>query len=580
VSGEACRVKGNGAASRLLYCRSAAGADVGEAFDLAFDLRRDSSFLGGAGVRLSRQTPFWWNGVRGAPTGVRAGDLLYSRPAGPVVLSDIQHGVLAAPQWLNGRAAFTQARTGTLHFFARAGRSLGGVGFGPLTLSLDAELSHALDARIDDFMERNAGYLESVSIVVSDLATGEVKAVSESGSGKGRGLRAFEPVLLGSMVKPIVAAALLSQDPGLADLVVEWSGPEVRRVAAIDLRAPFRNPLNGCGTRIDFESFLRCSSNQYAAELLLRSVQRGAGRTDIAPGGVVPTELLEHTALTNGLLALFDDADVVSVRTPGRSDRIWRMPATAGSGASDGSAAAPTVPPTGAGPGSARVPGDRTLHPWTSRPWFIQPEARGTPVDWLARFAFGGWENRWTLLGAAEAYARISTGREVQLTLLDRPAGAARFAAMDGRAAQAFRRVRLGLETVAESGTARGVGPALRNIAPPSDTLRVLAKTGTLSEITSRLQDDDVFLKSLAMVVGRPVGSAAGSELECGLVVISYFEFRQDWRRAVRGGAGAALPDLHRDFASAELTPALEESWRRMGVCGDRPMSPKPEGTP
>ena len=601
LSGEACRVKGNGPASRLLYCRSSAGADVGEAFDLGFELRRNSSFAAGAALRLSRQSPFWWNGTRDTPPDVRAGDLLYSGAVGPVVLSDVENGILAGPQWLNGRAAFTQARTGTLHFFARAGRSLERPASAPLTLALDAGLSHELDARIDEFMAEHGRYLEAVSVVVADVATGEVKAVSESRPREGRALRAFEPLLLGSMVKPIVAAALLSQDPELADLVVEWGGPEVARVAGVELRVPFGNPANGCGAAIDFDAFLRCSSNQYAVELLVRSLQRSAARSDVAPGGVVPTELLEHSSLTNGLLALFDDVDVVSVRTPGRSDRLWRALPSAvsssetsgtagdsGTAAPAGTGAARTTPrapgsgvsPAGSGPGGARVPGDRTLHPWASRPWFIQPETRGTPIDWLARFAFGGWENRWTLLGAAEAYARLATGREVQLTMLARPPRAAPFSRMDRQATQAFERVRRALETVGEVGTARGVSPTLRNVGAPSDSLRVLAKTGTLSEITARLRDDDVFLKTLAMVVGRPEEGKSGAALECGLVIVSYFEFRQDWRRALGAPAGAALPDLHRDFATAELSPALQESWRRMGVCGARSVAPAVQATP
>jgi hypothetical protein len=575
LSGEPCRVKGSGSATRLVYCRSAAGADVGEAFDLAFDLRRDSSFRSGAGLRLSRQNPFWWNGSRETPPEVRAGDLLHGGAVGPVVLSDVESGTLAGPQWLNGRATFTQARAGTLGFFARAGRSLEGSAQGPLTLSLDAGLSRALDARVDGFMAENAGYLESVSIVVADVATGEVKAISESRPREGRALYAFQPLLLGSMVKPILAAALLWQEPELAELVVEWGGPEVSRVSGVELRVPFRNPLNGCGTRIDFESFLRCSSNQYAVELFVRALQRSAGRTDVAPAGVVPTELLEHSPLTNGLLALFDDADVVSVRAPGRTDRLWRGPPSPGGG----SASTPSVPPSGGGPGSARVPGDRTLHPWTSRPWFINPESEGTPIDWLARFGFGGWENRWTLLGAAEAYARIATGREVQLTLLGRSADSPLFAPVDARGTEAFRRVRLGLETVAESGTARGLGPALSNVSAEGE-LRVLAKTGTLSEITERPQDDDVFLKSLAMVVGRTASAEAGAELTCGVVVVSWFEFRQEWRRAVGAGAGAALPELHRDFAANELTPALRESWSRVRGCGAGPGTRVEGGAP
>jgi hypothetical protein len=555
-------VKEDGPLSRLLYCRSSAGSDIGAAYDLGFQLRREASFLGGASVRSERQTALWWNGRRAAvPDVVESGDLIHSDAVGPLALSDVRSGILAAPQWLNGRAAFTISGTGTLQFFGRAGWALGSeVGAEPLTLSLDARLSRALDERIAAFTAKHAAYLEDVTLVVADVRTGEIKAVAESGSREGRPLRAFEPVLLGSMVKPILAAALLAQDPALERLTVRWSGPEVSQVAGIPLREPFRNPLNGCGEVIDFRAFLGCSSNEYAVALLFESLQRSAGRRDIAPEGVVANELLEHTSLTNGLLSLFDDADVVSVRTPGRSDRLWR--------AADPSASA------------LHVPRDRTLYPWTSRPWFIRPESRGTSVDWLARFAFGGWENRWTLLGAAEAYARIATGRDVQLTLRDRSGEGDPFAPAPPPAAAAFGVVRSGLELVGESGTARGLTAALRTVGPPSDSLRVLSKTGTLNEITSRLQDDDVFLKSLAMVVGRPADDGAAAALDCGLVILSYFEFRQDWRSALGTAAAPTLPDLHRDFASAELAPVLRDSWKRMEVCPPRRVGAPPGALP
>jgi hypothetical protein len=553
--GSGCRVKEDGARSSLLYCRSAAGSDVGQAFDLAFDLRTEASFASGAGVRLSRQSSLWTNGARGeVPGTVNAGDVLFAEPVGPLVFSDVQTGVLAGPQWVNGRVGLALARGGTLEYFARAGRSMPTGTPDPVTLGFDAAFANSLDARVDDFVGRNGDYLESVSIVIADLATGEVRAISESSRGDGRPLRAFEPVLLGSMVKPILAAALLSRDSSLAGTRVSWAGPEVSQVAGIALRVPFKNPLNGCPQEIDFDAFLRCSSNQYAAELLVRSIQRSAGRADIASSdGVVAKSLLEHTALTDGILSLYEDVDVVARRSPERSDRPWRSPADS---------------VTQAAGTAVRVPSDATLRPWKSRAWFTYyaDDPRETAVDWLARFAFGGWENRWTLLGAAEAYARIATGRRVQLGFVNQPAGATAFAPFDPQASEALRRVRHALLQVGEEGTARGLTPILGNIAP-RDSLVVLAKTGTLNEITSRAQDDDVYLKSLAMVVGKPSAKGADAPLGCGLVAITYFEFRQDWRLRVGAGDASSLPDLHKEFATAELTPAMREAWTRMGVC-------------
>src|SRR5690348_17938465 len=44
-------------------------------------------------------------------------------------------------------------------------------------------------------------------------------------------------------------------------------------VAGYELRKGFANEANGCGAQIGFSDFIRCSSNQYAAELVLRSLQ-------------------------------------------------------------------------------------------------------------------------------------------------------------------------------------------------------------------------------------------------------------------------------------------------------------------
>src|SRR5690606_14758367 len=141
---------------------------------------------------------------------------------------------------------------------------------------------------------------------------------------------------------------------------------------------------------------IRCSSNQYAAELLVRSLRADGynpSPADVDGSGIVPRDVLERSAIGAGLAEVFD-VDAFGYRTAGRNAGLWTAANNAGNRDRTGGT-------------------DRTMLPWESRPWLLFPETEGTRLDLLARFAFGGWENRWTLLGLGEAYARIASGREV-----------------------------------------------------------------------------------------------------------------------------------------------------------------------
>src|SRR5690606_5386521 len=131
-----------------------------------------------------------------------------------------------------------------------------------------------------------------------------------------------------------------------------------------------------CTEGIAFTDFIRCSSNQYAAELVVRSL-RADGFDAPAGSTTVPREVLEASAIGAGLAEVFD-VDAFGQRTAGRNPSLWS---------------------------AANRATDRTLLPWESRPWLLFPGTDGTRLDLVARWAFGGWENRWTLLGLGEAYA-------------------------------------------------------------------------------------------------------------------------------------------------------------------------------
>ena len=543
LNGRDCTIRRD-AERILLYCGTALASDVRRFYDIAFELEGGNP----ARAELYRQGTLWRNGAsqQFREGDVRAGDVLDLERTGPFMLSVSERGTLAAGQWINGRQSFSNQDLGTISFFAGAGRFSSGTA-GPLVLSLDESLAADLDDVARQFLEEQQPALRRMSVVVMDVRTGEVKAIAEPARrSDAESLLAFEPLLVGSVVKPLVASAILARQPRLADMSLNYAGDTVRVVANVPLESGFANAANGCAGGIAFSDFIRCSSNQYAAELLVRSLRADG----FAAGGdnLVPRDVLERSAIGAGLAEAFD-VDAFGFRTAGRSPGLW---------------AATTS--------STRT--DRSLMPWESRPWLAFPETDGTRLDLLARYAFGGWENRWTLLGLGEAYARIATGSEVRARIVDDSASAP---AMPPNVSSAFARVRSALSEVPVSGTAWGLAAELRKAV--GNDVTVLAKTGTLNERRDRF-------KSLALVVGMSgspgasssdrsessPSSAAGAaqtrpgaatELSCGLVVIAYFDFHDDVARR----RDVALPPVHLEFARDEVAAVLRRHWDRVSGC-------------
>jgi hypothetical protein len=529
-----------------MYCQSALASDVSRFYDFGFEVRPSATggSFGSAGPY--RQRSVWMNG-RAETRGQRpvvGGDVLEVQALGPFMLSAADWGTLAAEQWVNGRRSFANPRLGTLSFFAPAGRSTsavsGTVNSDALTLSFDAALSTDLDREARRFMAAHEGLLSQLVVVVLDVRTGEVKAIAEPARvSDDEPLLSFEPILVGSVVKPIMAAAILSRQPALGMLRIPYAGDTVTEVSGINLRKGFANEANGCSGEIGFTDFLRCSSNQYAAELMVRSLQQD-GWSSRGKGALVPRATLERSTIATGLADVFD-VDAYANRTPGRLGLYW---------SSD----------SGRMPSASSLTTDRSLIPYESRPWILFPDSAGTGVDLIARYAFGGWENRWTLLGLAQAYARIATGRNVQATFLHRAGAvpaAGVFAEVGPLTSAAFARVRGALRQVPTNGTASGLADRLHRVT--KDTIVVLAKTGTLNENAAGGK-----LKSLAIAMGRPAGQGAETALTCGLVTVTYFEFADDHRAKAQR---AALPRIHRDFAERGLTDVMSRHWDRVSGC-------------
>ena len=531
-----------------LYCQSALAQGVNRFYDFGFDVQPSASggTFGNAGPY--RQRSVWMNG-RAETFGQRhvaGGDVFELQALGPFVLSSADWGTLASEQWINGRATFANQRLGTLGFFASAGRSASPAassGTGPVVLGFDASLAADLDGEARHFLREHGRMLAQLAVVILDVRTGEVKAIAEPARRSDEApLLSFEPILVGSAVKPIMAAAILSRRPGLADLRVPYEGDTVTSVAGVALRKGFGNEANGCGAQISFDDFIRCSSNEYAAELMLRSLQQDGWSPRENPT-MIPRKVLEQSSIASGLAEVFD-VDAYGGRSSGRLSLYW--------GADTAAAAAH----------------DRSLLPYESRPWLLFPDSGGTRVDWMARYAFGGWENRWTLLGLAQAYARIATGRDVQATFLHR-ATPVEFKEASASASDAFARVRTALREVPVNGTAAGLSDKLH--AAIKDPIVVMAKTGTLNESTAGGK-----IKSLAIAMGRPDGDAKDAAITCGLVAVTYFEFADDHRAK---SEHATLPRIHRDFAEGPLAEVLSRQWSRVSGC-NRPARIAQAGSP
>jgi hypothetical protein len=513
----------------LLYCTSSGASDGNRFFDLGFEVDPAGSPLGLRKAFTYRPRPLWRNANENVGSAdVWPGDVFEYQPLGPFVLSASEQGTLAAPQWINGRQSFSNERLGTISFFAAAGRFASDAQ-GPLVLALDARLSTELEAEARRFM---AAYrrLQKISIVVMDVRTGELRAVAEPARrGDVEPLLAFEPLLIGSVAKPLVAAAILARRPGLGNMAIAYAGNVVQSVDGVALKSGFANSANGCSGTITFVDFIRCSSNQYAAELLARSLRADGFRP--RADGIVSRDVIESSSVGSGLAEVFD-VDAFGGRTAGRNPALW-------SATYDVS-----------GQNGASV-GTRSLLPWEPRPWLILPKTDGTPLDWLARYAFGGWENRWTLVSVAEAYARIAAGREVRATILANPRTTT--AAVPAHIETAFSRVREGLRRVSQDGTAAGLEVSLGNHLP--NGVAVLAKTGTLNEETDRF-------KALVLALGLPAPTQSAA-LSCGLVVVSYFEF--DNRAGEK--ADRPLAPVHLEFARNGFASILERHWNRLSGC-------------
>ncbi len=517
--------------------------------------------LGGPHRLIAGWSPSHVDGARVAPgdsVDITLGSIVQIDPLKPAVFGAQRWGVLSSQQWINGRTRRRGSARPPLDIAATLGRGPVDPKSKPaagadVVLSVHQRATLELNEQLDAFVRILPIPIEFATVIVARVSDGAVVAMAEVGdrSEPGRS-RLLERIVPGSAVKPILAAAILSQRPELGSLTIPARSGRVRTVAGaptIPDRQAFTSSLN-CGQpsrgRVNLTEYLRCSNNEFAATLLMRGLTTpGAsvdpfhrtGATEAASpfvGRAVPRGTLLRSAFSEGMNALFEvSTDPTIADTRGRSRSVWT-----GLAFSDGTL--------------ARVPFEAL--PDVSRPALLgDSNAQSTDLSLLYRYAFGAWENRWNLFDLTTAFGRIVTDRRIQVTLAGTPGPEAeplQLAKFDW-----YSGFLEGLASVPLDGTASGLARRWRLAGLPGT---LFAKTGTLAEDEAR-RGSGLFIKSLLFAVGETEAGAT-TPLRCGLVGSVYLSFKE-------GPDRGRLPSYQVDFAERRLARFLAERWESFDAC-------------
>jgi hypothetical protein len=483
------------------------------------------------------------------------------------VVDSVPRAALAFARWRNGEIGRVVG-TATPSLLARLD-SLLGRGFRPGSIRANAPveltLEPGLTAAIQLGLDSACAGVRQCAVTLVNPERGDILALASHVDSSVR-VGAYAPLdasfrghRAASVIKPIIASAVLARYPSLQTLVVDH--PQEHFQSAAGWRLPggeIRSPFRGCPTEnrriVDWSCFLPTSNNLFAITLgfLGAAEPSGDGLPALEAGAVGPgfsiagrhvagrpkfrvvdgVRRLDDSPLARGLSDLFD-AEIG--RTVGRYDTTLWMPLT-------------------------------------SRGWLklngawqrVSPEVPQLPLDdpafrdlhRLAGFMIGETDNNWSNLALARAVSRIFTGRGVQLRLVRRVGtvdmppmekqgvrfGPARSAVLDGM-----------------SGVVRGFGTAHTLAASlPTRGYKFIGKTGTLD--SQGLRQVSAFMFAVA--------SPGPAEL-CSVAGVIFVEMPD--------GAATAQPSGKELFASI-VARALQAHgpWRdaRCHAAGDttRPM--------
>jgi hypothetical protein len=543
----------------------------------------------------------------------------------PVILEWTLGGTLGGTQWINGRIRWQPSVSRTSPFVRQLASA---AGFGAsveleggrnIPLSLDETLTDDLQGELDDFVGRGkqsptaaasgktvshvqASDLAFATIVLASAKTGEILGVAEYGPpAAGGGSWLLKPVNVGSAIKPLLAAAVLTQRPELATLEVRNDATTMYDVWGLPLGKGFEAgsscPIGWIGLR----QFLSCSSNRFSAALVAAALEPASRREPASLesadgvtfrlGGQTHTgqrphlaldrnhqiraDTLNASALSAGLFAL-DSLNTslelaAQLGREGRDSSVWMRLRD--------DRFNPVRVPLGLWPEQSRLAMMRGSRPATVRQ--------------LAMFAVGAAENRVTTLDLTQAFGRLVTDRRLGLTFVPSTTRAS-FPSMALSKYSWYPAFIGGLHDVGITGTAKGTQSAIAQQLSPS--LLFYGKSGTLNApphvrvlrradttmvngalVVRTLTFADtvvppVVAKTLLFALGaryaRTAKASAGNEkqeseqnggaIDCGVVGTIYFRLRRN---------PPHVESLATDFANERLWRVLRKNWQRLKVC-------------
>jgi hypothetical protein len=545
--------------------------EIGDGCTISMSLSGRTGWLGELTTVPTGSDLVMNEGVRSLPV-----DSRHPRKRGEVVIDgratfavdSVPRAAFAFARWRNGEMT-RFIGSGTPPLLARLD-SLLARGFRPGSIRATSPVELTLEPQLTAAIQRG---LDSVCVAVRQCAVtlvnperGDILALASHVDTTVR-VGAYAPLdasfrghRAASVIKPIIASAVLARYPSLQTLAVDH--PQEHIQSAAGWRLPggeIRSPFRGCPTEnrhvVDWSCFLPTSNNLFAITLgFLGAAEAGADGlpmmepTSTGPGFAIAGRHIsgrpkfravdggrrfDDSPLARGLSDLFD-AEIG--RTVGRYDTtLWA--------------------------------------PLTERGWLklngawqrVSPEIPQLPLDdpafhdlhRLAGFMIGETDNNWSNIALARAVSRIFTGRGVEMRLVRRVGSVeleptekpgVRFG--PGRAAV--------LEGM--SGVVRGYGTAHTLAAVlPGRGYRFIGKTGTLDSQGLRQVSAFMFaasspgpaeLCSVAGVIfvempdGAPSAQPAAKELFASIVARA-FEAHGAWRDArCHSGVEAPRPTL------------------------------------
>ena len=377
---------------------------------------------------------------------------------------------------------------------------------------------------------------------------------------------------IGSTTKPMLATAIWETHPPLRRLVIEEPANSLSRIYGYRLASPLATV--SAARRVTPELFLGESSNAYTVSLYFLTladqksfsvnrsgqvqIQEPASKVefsrffqgDLIVGGLLrpPGELPAHDKLAEcfGIDLAVDHSDNGSRRF-------------------DGAVLAPLLKSLHAD--------TQPLPPafWTVVPYRAQLDLQNVDVvrSELISMLVGGMTNRWSNLKLAEAFARIGTGRKVELRMLHEASEGKR-----SRRIQDFERLPVSDEVlelvqkgmtyaVGSGGTAARLQSPLRReesrLAGSGLKLEAIGKTGTARRVGPRAGRPERECAAFALYL--ELQSSAGKALSAVSTTI-YLQDRAKSRYGSRNSAvavelaGEILPDL---VGWLETQPSVQE---------------------